>query len=147
MIYVIILQRYEIHVNWLKLTTVPFLHTSTLKADDSLSKADSVPWIGTHVVIRKVGNPFKGYMGIVKDVLRGQDTASGLKIAVQLAHLEPSSPFKTIIVDYDGIVEQRSVKIFTYKSQYLICLLQGLDLHFWTMQSPEAFSFSLQRPI
>ena len=82
-------------------------------------------------------------MGVVKDVLHGQDTASGLKITVQLAHFEPLSPFKTIIVDYDGIVEQRSVKIFTYKSQYLICLLQGLDLHFWTMQSPEAFSFSL----
>jgi hypothetical protein len=130
------------------LTTVPFLHTSsTLNADDSLSKADSVPWIGTHVIITKVGNPFKGYMGVVKDVLRGQDTASGLKIAVQLAHLTPSSPFKTIVIDYDSIVEQRSVKIFTYKSQYLICLLQQLDLHFWIMRNPEAFCFSHQRPI
>jgi hypothetical protein len=93
------------------LTTVPFLHTSsTLKADDSLSKADSVPWIGTRVIIVKLGDPFKGYMGVVKDVLRGQDTASGLKIALQLEHLTFSSPFKTIVVDYDSVVEKRSVK-------------------------------------
>ena len=85
-------------------------------------------------------------MGVVKDVLPGQDTASGLKIVLQLKHLDPSSPFKTITVDYDDVVEQRSVKIFIYKSQYLICLLQELDLHFWTMQSPEAFSFGPPRP-
>jgi hypothetical protein len=95
----------------LKLTTVPFLHTSSvLKADDFLFKADSVPWIGTHVIITKLGSPLKGYMGVVKDVLRGQDTASGLKIVLQLEHFDPSSPFKTIVVDYDGVVERRSVK-------------------------------------
>ena len=49
-------------------------------------------------------------MGVVKDVLPGQDTASGLKIVLQLEHLDPSSPFKTITVDYDEVVEQRSVK-------------------------------------
>jgi hypothetical protein len=37
--------------------------------------------------------------------------------------------------------------IFTYKNQYLIYLLQGLEVHFWTMQSPEALFSSLQRPI
>jgi hypothetical protein len=93
------------------LTTVPFLHTSSiLKADDSLSKADRVPWISTHVIITKHGSPFKGYEGVVKDVLRGQDTTSGLKIVLQLQHHDPSSPFKTITVDYDDVVEQRSVK-------------------------------------
>ena len=93
------------------MTAVPFLHTSSiLKSDDSLSKADSVPWISTHVTITKLGSPFKGYTGVVKDVLRGQDTASGLKIVLQLERHDPSSPFKTIIVDYDGVVEQRSVK-------------------------------------
>jgi hypothetical protein len=130
------------------LTTVPFLHTSSVsKADDSLFKADSIPWIGTRVIITKLGSPFKGYKGVVKDVLRGQDTASGLKIVLQLDHFDPSSPFKRIVVDYDGVVEHKSVNIFPYKSQYLISFLQALDLHFWTMQSPEAISFSLQRPI
>jgi hypothetical protein len=95
----------------LKLTTIPFLNTSsTLKADDSLSKKDIAPWIDTKVIIRKVGSPFKGYIGDVKDVLTRQDTASGLKIFLRLAHLNPSSPFKALVVDYDDVVEQRSVK-------------------------------------
>ena len=87
---------------------VPFFHTlSTLKADDFLYKADRVPWIGTNVIITKLGSPIKGYVGVVKDVLRGQDTASGLKIDIQLAHLDPSSPFRRTIVDYDDVVEER----------------------------------------
>jgi hypothetical protein len=93
----------------LKLTTVPFFNaSSTLKADDSLSKADSVPWIGTSIIITKLGSPYKGYVGTVKDILRGQNTASGLKINIQLAHISPSTPFKfqTVIVDYDDVVEQ-----------------------------------------
>jgi len=94
----------------LKLAAVPLFHTSsTLKADDSLSKADSVPWINTNVIITKIGSPFKGYVGVVKDVLPGQDTASGLKIAIQLAHLDPSAPFRRMVVDYDDVVEQRSL--------------------------------------
>ena len=75
--------------------------------DDSLSKADTVPWISTNVIITKLGSPFKGYAGVVKDVVCGQDTATGLKIVVQLTHLDPSSPFRTTVVDYDDVVEQR----------------------------------------
>ena len=107
--YGIILQRHEFHANWLKLTPVPFLYSSStlLKADDSLCKADRAPWIGTNVIITKLGDPNKGYLGVVKDVLRGQDTASGLKIDIQLAHLDPSAPFRRRIVDYDDVVEER----------------------------------------
>ena len=67
-----------------------------------------MPWIGTHVIIMKLGNGLKGYVGVVKDVLRGQDTASSLKIVIQLMSLDPSSPFQTTVVDYDydDIVEQ-----------------------------------------
>ena len=49
-----------------------------------------MPWIGTNVIITKPGSPIKGYVGVVKDVLRGQDTASGLKIDIQLVHLNDS---------------------------------------------------------
>ena len=83
--------------------------SSTLKADDSLSRADRVPWIGINVIITKLGSPYKGYVGVVKDVLCGQDTASGLKVIIQLAHLDLSSPFKTTVVDYSDVVEERSV--------------------------------------
>jgi hypothetical protein len=92
------------------LSTVPYLHsssTSTSKANDSLFKPDSVPWIGIDVIITKLGNPYKGYAGVVKDVLPRQDTVSGLKISVQLTHLDPSSPYRTIFVDYYDVVEQR----------------------------------------
>jgi hypothetical protein len=105
------LQSYEFHVNRLKMTTVPFLHSlSTLKADDSLSKADNVPWITTEVILTKRGDPFKGYTGVVTDVLRCQETASGLRIEIQLLHFEPSSPYRKLIVDLDDVVERRSVK-------------------------------------
>ena len=100
----------------MKLSTVPFLHSSsTIKAGDSLSKADSVPWIGTHVIIAKIGDPFKGYYGVVKDVLRGQDTASGLKIVLQLELVGFLATFRKIVVDYDSVVEKRQYKIFTYR--------------------------------
>ena len=55
-------------------------------------------------------------MAVVKDVLRSQDTLSGLKTFVQLLHLDPSAPIKTAIVDYDDIVEQSKSIIFTCKS-------------------------------
>ena len=89
--------------------TVPFFHTSSSKVDDSLLKADSVPWIGTYVIITKLGSPLKGYVGVIKDVLPGQDTASSLKIAIQLLHLDPSAPFNTTVIDYDDIVKKKSV--------------------------------------
>ena len=91
----------------MKSTAVPFLHSSILKANDSLSKADSIPWIGTKVIITKHGSPLKGYVAVVKDVLRSQDTLSGLKTFVQLLHLDPSAHFKIAIVNYDDIVEQK----------------------------------------
>ena len=71
-----------------------------------------MPWIGTNVIITKLRSPLKGYVGVVKDVLCGQDTASGLKVTIQLAHLDPSAPFRTIVVEYDDIVEQGSVNNF-----------------------------------
>ena len=86
---------------------VPFFHTPILKADDSSSKADSVPWIGTQVIITKHGSPLKGYAAIFKDVLHGQDTANSLKNYLQLLHLDPSAPFKIVTVDYDDVVEQK----------------------------------------
>ena len=68
-----------------------------------------MPWIGTNVIITKHGSPFKGYLAVVKDVLRGQATASGLKIIIQLVHHDPSAPFRTTVFDHDDVVEQRSV--------------------------------------
>ena len=80
---------------------MPFLHTPlTLKADVPLFKADNVPSIGIDVIIMKLKSPLKGYGVVVKDVLCGQDTASGLKIVIQLVSLDVASPFKLKVIDY-----------------------------------------------
>jgi hypothetical protein len=71
-----------------------------------LSKTNSVPWIGTNVIITKQGNTFKEYVGIVKNVICGQDTASSLKVVVQLTHLNPLAPFKITVINYDDVIEQ-----------------------------------------
>lgn len=90
----------------MKLTTVPFFHAlRTSDPPSELYKTTRVPWIGTKVTIIKFGDPLKGHPGVVKNVLCGQNTASGLRIEVQLARLNPSHPFKTVILDHDDIVE------------------------------------------
>ena len=77
--------------------------------DNFLLKEDSLPWIGTYVIVTKYGSPFKGYLGVVKNVLCCQNTDSGLKFTIQFAHLNPSSPFATTVLDYDDVVKQKSV--------------------------------------
>ena len=57
-------------------------------------------WLDTSVIITKLERPFKGYVSVVKDVLPGQDTAGGLKIAIQLlvVHLDPSAGERWLII-------------------------------------------------
>jgi hypothetical protein len=51
----------------------------------------------------------KGYRGIVKTALCKQPTKSGLRVAAQLTHLDPSCPYKTVVLDYDDIIEAEYV--------------------------------------
>ena len=51
----------------------------------------------------------KGYQGIVKTVLCKQPTKSGLRLVVQLAHLEPSCPYSTVVLDYADVIEAQYV--------------------------------------
>jgi len=69
------------------------------------------------VIISKVKHPLKGYPGTVKNVLCRQETSSGLRVAIQLARLDSASPFKTVVLDYDDIVEASYVT-----SHLLFCL-------------------------
>jgi len=66
---------------------------------------DSVPWHGVDVIVKKTGHVHKRDLGVVKNVLRGQETASGLKIKMQLTAYNPSLPNHSIVVDYDDVVE------------------------------------------
>ena len=108
----------EVHINWLKITSPPLQHVSEHNSNEpaTFMRSDRVPWIGTMVIISKVKHPLKGYRGIVKNVLCKQETSSGLRVAVQLAHLDPAAPFKTEILDYDDIVEASYVT-----SHLLLC--------------------------
>jgi hypothetical protein len=67
----------------------------------------------------------KGYQGIVKSVLCRQPTKSGLRVVAQLAHLDPSCPYKTVVLDYDDVLEAQYVD-FGYlpcvPSEYMIVI-------------------------
>lgn len=68
-------------------------------------RPDRVPWLGQTILITKVQHPLKGRQAVVKNVLCGQDTLSGLRIIAQLSHWDPTVPFQTIVIDYDDVVE------------------------------------------
>ena len=88
------------------MTDVPFLHApAPLEPTDNLFRADKVPWLGTTVIVTKQGHPCKGYLGTVKNVLRGQDTPTGLKIELKLDHYNPSCPYGVLVIDHDDVVE------------------------------------------
>jgi len=57
--------------------------------------------------VKKTGRVHKGDLGVVKNVLHGQGTASGLKIEMQLTAYNPSLPNHSVVVDYDDVVEVR----------------------------------------
>jgi hypothetical protein len=72
----------------------------------------------------------KGYQGIVKTVLCKQPTKSGLRILVQLTHLDPSCPYKTVVLDYDDVIEAQYMD-FGYlpcvPSEYMIVIGPGVS--------------------
>ncbi|CAA7267875.1 unnamed protein product [Cyclocybe aegerita] len=99
------LKEFEVHLNWLKVTTAPFLHASRTPSQVLPLFKDQVPWISTSVTIFRIGHPYKGHSGVLKNVLHGQPTDSGLRIEMQLTYLDPSKPFPLIIVDYGNVIE------------------------------------------
>jgi hypothetical protein len=67
------------------------------------------PGSAQHVLVSRHGHPMKGYQGIVKTVLCRQLTESGLRVVAQLSHLNPSCPYKTVVLDYDHVIEVQYV--------------------------------------
>ena len=70
---------------------------------------DPIPWISTTILVSKVGHPMKGYQGIIKSVLCKQPTESGLHVVAHLTHLDPSSSYKTMVLDYDNVIKAQYV--------------------------------------
>ena len=46
-------------------------------------------------------------MATVKDILCNQPTPSGLRVVVQMNHLDSTTPFRQLVLDYDSVVEAR----------------------------------------
>ena len=91
----------------MKGTSAPFLHTVAVPHSNvEPSQSNQIPWIGTTVILTKYRHPWKGYDAVVKNVLARQPTASGMKIEIGLSHIDFTSPFKTVVFDYDDIVEK-----------------------------------------
>jgi hypothetical protein len=59
---------------------------------------DKNPWAGLLVVISQAGHPWKGYTGIVQDVLYGQATSSGMSIGIQLTRFNPTAPYEMVLI-------------------------------------------------
>jgi hypothetical protein len=90
----------------LKHANVPFVFGLHPTPADAIPCTERPPWIDVEIVITR-GHAMKGYPGVVKDVICNQRTPSGLKVVVQITSLDPSAPFRIIIVDYDMVVEAR----------------------------------------
>lgn len=63
------------------------------------------PWLGLAVTIRKIGHPFCHYPAVVKDVLIGQNTRSGLKIIIEIMSHQAAAPRRQTTVDYDYVLD------------------------------------------
>lgn len=99
------LQEFEVHVNLLRIAIAPYFPTPhPMSSTSYISKVNWVPWLDIPVTIIKAG-PHKGHSAVVKNVLPGQTTSSNLRLEIQFLHIDPSSPFKIITVDYDDVVE------------------------------------------
>jgi hypothetical protein len=120
---------------------VPFLHAQPSSGSEKRLWNDPIPWIGTTVLVSKLGHPMKGYQGIIKSVLCNQPTKSGLRVVAQLTHMDPSSPYKMAVLDYDNVIEVQYVD-FGYlpciPSEFMIVI--GSDVSYLTSKNHKASS-------
>ena len=64
-------------------TTAPMFLSSISACDNITAKHDKLPWLGILVLIARGGHGSKGLCSIVKDVLLGQKTSSGLQLVIE----------------------------------------------------------------
>ena len=60
----------------------------------------------------------KGYQGVIKTILCKQPNKSGLSVVAQLLHLDPTCPYKMVVLNYDDVIEAEYVDF-----GYLLSLL------------------------
>jgi hypothetical protein len=96
----------EAHVNLLKHAVVPQVLGTHPHPSNAIPRSEWIPWINTAVIVTG-RHSMRTYSGIVKNVLTGQQTPSGLKVQVQPTCIDSNMPFRLLTLDYDNIVEAR----------------------------------------
>ena len=114
---ILFMKHFEAHVNSVKLSDPPFEHESQPELSEC-ERRDYMPWIGTNVLVSKVGHARKGYHGVVRGVLPRQPTFSRLRVQVRFTHISPDGLCEETL-DYDDVVE----------STYTIPTTFGVILH------------------
>lgn len=107
-VLIIFFQFVYVHLNLLVMVSVPFQYATETQATAlpfQLVKQSKHVWCGTDIIIAKPRSAWKGKTGKVTHVLHGHPTATGLKLAIQLTQYNPSTPFQTILMDYDDVYE------------------------------------------
>ena len=66
------------------------------------------PWLKTEVIIVS-RHPLRTRRGIITNVLCKQATDSGLRVEILLSCVDVFLPFRTIILDYDAVIEVKYV--------------------------------------
>jgi len=96
----------EAHVNLLKHAVVPHVLGTHPHPSNAIPRSERIPWINTDVIVTG-RHSMRTYPGIVKSVLTGQQTPSGLKLQIQPTYVDPNTPFRLLTLDYDNVVEAR----------------------------------------
>ena len=99
-------QTFDVHINLLKCVVAPFALGTQQSHPQRSIPSDKVPWLNTEIIITE-RHAWKEYRGIILDVLCNQQTASSLRVQVQLTSLNLNTPFPRILLDYDDVVEAR----------------------------------------
>lgn len=63
------------------------------------------PWLDVSATITLKGHPLRNYPAIVKDVLIGQDTDSGLQLVLEIMTYNAAHPRRIQKMDYEYVVD------------------------------------------
>ncbi|KAK0440212.1 uncharacterized protein EV420DRAFT_1582234 [Desarmillaria tabescens] len=70
-----------------------------------MRSSGQTPWIGVQVGIFHTGHRLRSKIGTVRDVICGQDNASGLRLVIVLDTYDPATTNKEHTVDYEHVLE------------------------------------------
>jgi hypothetical protein len=129
---------FETHVNLLKCTTVPHVLGRCPEDEGHIPRSGRVPWINTAIIISGQ-HALKTYPGIVKDVIRGQSTPSGLRVAVQITTIGPHMSLGYLILDYDSVVEARYLLFDSFELTLTVNGSHGIKLYDYAPTTNELF--------